>query len=267
MSQPPASGSMSRTPAAAPPSSSNIEGIFESALKSYKKKIKYDLKNHDLFKQFEKCDSPGDILAAFQSDQFGPSRIGDASKEWLVPTVNVLYALSATLGEGVGLAFPPAKVVFAGVGVLLLAAKDVAGSQDILIDILGRIGGFFSRLKIYTRIPLSPAMKNKMVEITVEVLDILATATKEMRQKVNNEWQAREWEHEYEMASKQGNASSLRPKRVEIARYLCDRFAPPGQSSTGQSSNLKLTVPESGLVREREFEVVVRDGYSVPSGV
>ncbi|KAH9070960.1 hypothetical protein EDB83DRAFT_2313698 [Lactarius deliciosus] len=253
MSQPPASGSMSRTPAAAPPSSSNIEGIFESALKSYKKKTKYDLKNHDLFKQFEKCDSPGDILAAFQSDQFGPSRIGDASKEWLVPTVKVLYALSATLGEGVGLAFPPAKVVFAGVGVLLLAAKDVAGSQDILIDILGRIGGFFSRLKIYTRIPLSPAMKNKMVEITVEVLDILATATKEMRQK-------REWEHEYEMASKQGNAS-LRPKRVEIARYLCDRFAPRGQSSTGQSSNLKLTVGE------REFEVVVRDGYSVPSGV
>ncbi|KAH8998261.1 hypothetical protein EDB86DRAFT_825067 [Lactarius hatsudake] len=182
MSQPPASGSMSRTPAAAPPSSSNIEGIFESALKSYKKKTKHDLKKHDLFKQFETCDSPGAILTAFQSDQFGLSRIGDASKKWFVPTVNVLYAFSATLGEGVGLAFSPAKVIFAGVGVLLLAAKDVAASQDILIDILGRIGSFFGRLEIYTGVPLIPAMKNKMVEITVEVLDILAIATKEMRQ-------------------------------------------------------------------------------------
>jgi hypothetical protein len=58
--------------------------------------------------------------------------------KWLNPTVNVLYALSATLGEGVGLVrlgtstclhstlificqvISPAKVIFAGVGVLLL---------------------------------------------------------------------------------------------------------------------------------------------------
>ncbi|KAH9066165.1 hypothetical protein EDB87DRAFT_691194 [Lactarius vividus] len=186
MSQPLASGSMSQTPAATPPSS-NIEGIFETALKSYKKKTKHDLKKHDLFKQFEKCNSPGDILAAFQTDQFGPSWIGDASKKWFVPTVNVLYAFSAALGEGVGLVFSPAKVVFAGVGVLLLAAKDVAASQDILIDIFGRIGGFFGRLEIYTGVPLIPAMKNKMVEITVEVLNILATATKEMGQSRTSE--------------------------------------------------------------------------------
>jgi len=96
---------MSQTPAAIPSSSSidSIEGIFDTALKSYKKKTKQDLKKHDLFKQFEKCDSPGAILAAFQADQFGPSRIGGTLKKWFVPTVNVLYAFSATLGEGVGL--------------------------------------------------------------------------------------------------------------------------------------------------------------------
>ena len=35
---------------------------------------------------------------------------------------------------------------------------------------------------IYTEVPLTPAMTNKMVQITVEILDILAIATKEMKQ-------------------------------------------------------------------------------------
>src|SRR6266702_3154940 len=131
---------MSQTPATTP-SSSNIEGIFDAALKSYKKKTKKDLKKFDLFRQLEKCDSPAAILAVFQADQFDPSRTGadDRLKKWFVPTVNVLYAFSATLGEGIGLVdinppfsdltlmsilqiFSPAKVVFAGVGVLLLVS-------------------------------------------------------------------------------------------------------------------------------------------------
>ncbi|KAH9069594.1 hypothetical protein EDB83DRAFT_2582831, partial [Lactarius deliciosus] len=63
------------------------------------------------------------------------------------------------------------------------AAKDVTASQDILVDIFGRIESFFVRLEIYTEVPLTPAMTDKMVEITVEILGILATATKEMGQK------------------------------------------------------------------------------------
>ena len=38
------------------------------------------------------------------------------------------------------------------------------------------------RLETYTDVPLTPDMTNKMVQITVEILDILATATKEMKQ-------------------------------------------------------------------------------------
>ncbi|KAH8983647.1 hypothetical protein EDB92DRAFT_1562026 [Lactarius akahatsu] len=185
MSQPPNPISVPLAPATTPSeSSSNIEGIFDVALKSYKKKTKNDLKNHDLFKQLEACDSPAAILAVFQAAQFDPSRTAsdDRLKKWLVPTINVLYAFSGTLSEGVALVFPPAKLVFAGVGILLLAAKDVAASQDILVDIFGRIESFFVRLDIYTGVPLTPAMTEKMVQITVEILDILATATKEMEQ-------------------------------------------------------------------------------------
>ncbi|KAH9055276.1 hypothetical protein EDB87DRAFT_1824722 [Lactarius vividus] len=78
--------------------------------------------------------------------------------------------------------FPPARLVFAGVGVLLLAARDVTASQDILVDIFGRVESFFVRLEIYTEVPLTPAMTEKMVQITIEILDILAIATKEMGQ-------------------------------------------------------------------------------------
>ncbi|KAH8983656.1 hypothetical protein EDB92DRAFT_2117406 [Lactarius akahatsu] len=148
MSQSPTPVSMPQAPTTTPSeSSSNIESIFDAALKSYKKKTKNDLKNHDLFKQLEACDSPTAILAV---------------EKWLVPTINVLYAFSGTLGEGVALVFSPAKLVFAGVGVLLLAAKDVTASQDILVDIFGRIESFFVRLEIYTEVPLTPAMTDKM---------------------------------------------------------------------------------------------------------
>ena len=104
MSQPSASITVPQTLATT--SSSDIEHIFDAALKSYKKKTKKDLKSHDLFKQLENCDSPAEILAKFQATQFGdPSQTGsdDGLKRWLVPTLNVLCAFSDTLGEGVSL--------------------------------------------------------------------------------------------------------------------------------------------------------------------
>ena len=104
MSQP--SASVSVPPAPATTSSSDIERIFDAALKSYKKKTKKDLKSHDLFKQFDECDSPAEILAKFQATHFDdPSQTGsdDRLKRWLIPTLNVLCAFSDTLGEGVSL--------------------------------------------------------------------------------------------------------------------------------------------------------------------
>ncbi|KAF8264059.1 hypothetical protein EI94DRAFT_1703530 [Lactarius quietus] len=172
MSQPPASSSVSMSKALAATtsdSSSNIGRIFDAALKSYNKKAKKDIKNHGLFKQLEKCDSPAAILTVFQDTQFKTGS-GERLRKWLVPTLNVLCAFTNALGEGVSLAFSPAKVIFAGAGVLLSAAKDVAASQDILIDTFGRIESFFVRLEIYTGVPLTPTMTDKMVQITVEVL-------------------------------------------------------------------------------------------------
>jgi hypothetical protein len=92
-------------------------------------------------------------------------------------------------------------VIFAGAGVLLQvcifldislateldtevpqAAKDVSAAQEALIDIFERIENFFKRLETYTEVPPTAAMTDIIVKIMVEVLNVLAIATKEIKQ-------------------------------------------------------------------------------------
>ena len=61
------------------------------------------------------------------------------------------------------------------------AAKDVGASQDKLIELFNRIEHFFLRLEIYSSIKPTAAMMNIIIEIMVEVLMILAIATKEAK--------------------------------------------------------------------------------------
>ncbi|KAI9449931.1 hypothetical protein BJY52DRAFT_212138 [Lactarius psammicola] len=184
-------------------SSSNFQAIFDASLKAYEKKTKRDLLTHPLMAQLQACDSPTDILDVLhtQVQQFEQStRDDDKLTRWLNPTVNVLYAFSTALGEGVGLVFSPAKVIFAGAGVLLLvaivldhpytdcsdtkstqAAKDVVPSQDALVDIFERIENFFRRLETYIEVPMTEAMRHIIVKIMVELIEIFGIVTKEVK--------------------------------------------------------------------------------------
>ncbi|KAI9437315.1 hypothetical protein H4582DRAFT_2058307 [Lactarius indigo] len=164
---------------------SNFQSIFHASLRAYEKQTKKDLLSHPLAAQLQSCDSPAAILTVLQDQvqEFEQSRSADERlTRWLDPTVNVLYAFSATLGEGVGLVFSPAKVIFAGAGVLLLAAKDVGNSQDALVDVFERVENFFRRLETYTQVQPTAAMTDIIVKIMVEVLGILAISTKEVKQ-------------------------------------------------------------------------------------
>ncbi|KAH8999577.1 hypothetical protein EDB86DRAFT_3242615 [Lactarius hatsudake] len=175
---------MSRVPPTAT-SSMDFEKIFGTALEAYKKQTKNDIASHPLATQLQSCDSPGAILAVLraQVQTFEQSQSADERlTRWLDPTVNVLYAFSATLGEGVGLAFPPAKTIFAGIGVLLQAVKDVRASQNALVDLFGRMEYFFKRLEKYIDVRPTAAMTNIIVKIMAEVISILGTVTKEIRQ-------------------------------------------------------------------------------------
>ncbi|KAH9040916.1 hypothetical protein EDB83DRAFT_2318323 [Lactarius deliciosus] len=166
-------------------SSTSFETIFTSALQAYKKRTKKDIASHPLAAELQTCDSPDAILSVLQAQVqvFDQSRSADDRlTKWLNPTVHVLYAFSATLGFGVGMVFSPAKVLFAGIGVLLQAVKDVTDSQEALVDLFGHIEYFFRRLETYIEVQPTAAMTEITVKIMVEVLLILGIVTKEIKQ-------------------------------------------------------------------------------------
>ena len=80
--------------------------IFVAALEKYREKTKTDLLTHPLASQLQSCNSSSDILAVLHDkvNEFEHSRSrNEKLSNWLNPTINVLYAFSATLGQGIGL--------------------------------------------------------------------------------------------------------------------------------------------------------------------
>jgi hypothetical protein len=97
---------MSQAHPIASSSSSNFQSVFNSALDSYEKTTKCKLLSHPLATQLQSCDSPTAILSVLQDliQQFDHRRSSDERlTNWLNPTVNVLYAFSGFIGQGVGL--------------------------------------------------------------------------------------------------------------------------------------------------------------------
>ena len=95
---------MSQVPSTAT-SSTDFETIFKAALEAYKQQTKTDISSHPLAIELQPCDSPSAILSVLraQVQVFDQSQsAGEKLTKWLDPTVNVLYAFSAALGNGVG---------------------------------------------------------------------------------------------------------------------------------------------------------------------
>ena len=106
---------MSSSLQASSSSTSNFEPIFKNALEEYRKKTGKDLTAHPLAIQIKHCLSPEAILAVLEGKiyELNQSRSSDERlKKWLIPTVNVLNALSATLGQGAGLVSQPTTTTF-----------------------------------------------------------------------------------------------------------------------------------------------------------
>ena len=61
-------------------------------------------------------------------------------------------------------------------------AKYVRESYDALVDIFECIENFLSRIKIYTEIQPTPALTETVIKILVELLGVLALATKQVNQ-------------------------------------------------------------------------------------
>jgi hypothetical protein len=97
---------MSQALSSASSSSSNFQSVLNAALEAYEKKTKSKLLTHPLATQLQSCDSPSAIVSILEGliQQFDRRRRSDERlTDWLNPTINVLYAFSSTLGQGVGL--------------------------------------------------------------------------------------------------------------------------------------------------------------------
>ncbi|EJD45524.1 hypothetical protein AURDEDRAFT_165383 [Auricularia subglabra TFB-10046 SS5] len=100
----------------------------------------------------------------------------------------VLSPLCATCGEGVALVFPPGKVIFAAVELLLKASESMEKDSEGIIDAFDRITAILSRIHIaiggVVQIPESvttearAVLKRSVVEVLVEVLAVLGVVRK-----------------------------------------------------------------------------------------
>ncbi|KAH8984375.1 hypothetical protein EDB86DRAFT_3084585 [Lactarius hatsudake] len=166
-------------------SPSNFRLILD-AFDHYTSQVGMDLMKNPLADALRRCDSPNAVLELLQdkAHAFNDYRDGDrALIDWLKPVVQVVHGFSGVLGEAVSLVpFPPASAVLVSVEVLLTAASDVSSSYDSLVDLFECLGNFLKRLQIYTSIPLTPSMTDIIVKILVELLSVLALATKQVQQ-------------------------------------------------------------------------------------
>ena len=62
------------------------------------------------------------------------------------------------------------------------AADAVSASRGALLDLFERIENVFRRLEVYIEVPPTAGMTDSVVKVMVEVLQILAIVTKEIKQ-------------------------------------------------------------------------------------
>ncbi|KAH8979084.1 hypothetical protein EDB92DRAFT_1981522 [Lactarius akahatsu] len=167
-------------------SSSNFQSIFNAALKAYEKKTKKDLLAHPLAAQLQACNSPADILLVLQDKvkELDQSRSADERlSRWLESDYRrPLRFLRNTWRRCWDSYSRPQRSSSLVLASSSLAAKDVEAGQDALIDLFERIENFFKRLESYTAVRPTDIMMDMIIKIMIEVLNIFAIATKEMKQ-------------------------------------------------------------------------------------
>jgi hypothetical protein len=158
--------------------------MLDAALVEYKRKTGDDLLAHWIATELQTCESVDAVLDKLRDQAKTFEQSGDRKlMRWIDPLVHVLHTFSDALGDGIGLAFPPAKVIFTGIGALLAAAKDVRAAHGAVIDLFERIESFFKRLEVYNQILLTTKMAEVLVKIVIELLSILSIATKEVKRR------------------------------------------------------------------------------------
>ena len=86
--------------------SSHFKSILDAALSEYKSKTGNDLTNNSISKELQACESADAVLDVIQREAKTFDKFKDGDKglmKWISPSVDVLYTIPATLGQGVGM--------------------------------------------------------------------------------------------------------------------------------------------------------------------
>ncbi|TFY57634.1 hypothetical protein EVG20_g8467 [Dentipellis fragilis] len=78
-------------------------------------------------------------------------------------------------------AFPPAKIVFVAVKLLLNAAENVSAHYKAIVNIFARMQTFLDRCKTYVKGNISLGLQQRLVEILAHLLSVIGTVMKDMK--------------------------------------------------------------------------------------
>ena len=127
------------SPPQTPDSYMSFKSILENALSNYQKKTKRNLVDYWLATEMKSCESIDGVLDISRDQVEALERTSASDQRLMIcigSSVDILSAISTTLGRGIGLennffddlncnsdvivqAFPPASAIFAGISVLL----------------------------------------------------------------------------------------------------------------------------------------------------
>jgi hypothetical protein len=201
--------------------SSNFEVIFDAALANYHEHTGVDLSQYPFADKLQNCQSADAILELLQEKvkEFKDFRNGNHKLiNYLRPVVQVLHAFSGVLDNVARLHLPssghfltllPASrchsnqqmsyfmvsiffsAYVSSLFFLIISLSEsclsfqtaiaVGTSYDALAELFECVANFFGRLRIYSEIPFEPTMSGLIIRIMVEVLSVLALATKQIK--------------------------------------------------------------------------------------
>ncbi|KAJ5199305.1 Tetratricopeptide-like helical [Penicillium cf. griseofulvum] len=161
-------------------SSPQVASLWTEAIKQYETIAKQKLDDSAVLR----VTTVNDLLKVIddENSQFNGfrdrgHRVRDVIKHAMIP----IELLGNVVGGGVSAAYPPSAYVFSGVKLLLEAAKGVSDKYDAIIETMLNLKDFTVRLQVYSEQAISEYLREKLTQILISLLEVLAFARKEVK--------------------------------------------------------------------------------------
>ncbi|EIM86386.1 uncharacterized protein STEHIDRAFT_110908 [Stereum hirsutum FP-91666 SS1] len=157
------------------PKRTDLEELWEIALGRFSKEGGSNLPPSVAQTSLEDClSSFQQTVDVFERKTEEKEKVRDGIKAIL----EGIEAASGLLGEGVSIAFPPAKTIFTAVGMLAKAGQKTIKKYDLMLELLHEIGAFVDRMNVHKNNPISDEIKKIILSFLSELLKaIVALST------------------------------------------------------------------------------------------